>query len=154
VGFDYRGKARRLRPYGLVHRRGHWYLVGGPSGEEQVRSFRVDRITSLRIGRRPGAFTRPAGLHAADFVPEVPWEAGEEGTLVEVRFDPAIAWWARRQLGEAEIEEEPGGCLRARLTVANVEAFLGWMVGFEDGAEILAPPAVRAAFLAHVGAGP
>jgi proteasome accessory factor B len=154
VGFDYKGTPRRLRPYGLVHRRGHWYLVGAPPGTEEVRSFRVDRISGLRVGKRPGAFARPKGLRAADHVPAVPWEAGEAGTRVEVRFDPAIAWWARRQLGEAEIEEEPGGGLRARFWVAGVEPFVGWMVGFEDAAEILSPPAVRAAFLAHVGAGP
>ena len=64
VGFTYRDKPRRVRPYGLVHRRGHWYLVGLQSGEKEARSFRVDRLSGLQVGSRPGAFTRPPGFRA------------------------------------------------------------------------------------------
>jgi predicted DNA-binding transcriptional regulator YafY len=152
VGFTYREKPRRVRPYGLVHRRGHWYLVGLQSGEKEARSFRVDRLTGLEVGSRPAAFTRPPGFRAADAVPSAPWQAGEDGFEVTVRFDASVAWWARRQLAEgAIVEEEPGGGLLARLPVASLAAFIGWMVGFEDGAEVLAPPEVRRALLAHVG---
>ena len=152
VGFTYRDKPRRVRPYGLVHRLGHWYLVGLQSGEKEARSFRVDRLTGLEVGSRPGAFTRPPGFRAADAVPAAPWQAGEDGLEVTVRFDASVAWWARRQLAAgAAVEEEPGGGLLARVPVASLPAFIGWMVGFEDGAEVLAPPEVRRALLAHVG---
>lgn len=155
VGFTYRDKERRVRPYGLVHRRGHWYLVGLQSGEDEPRSYRVDRLGGLRVGKKAGAFTRPKGWRAADAVPASPWEAGEAGMTVTVRFDPQVAWWARRQLTSgAEIAEEPDGGLVARIPVASVPAFLGWLVGFEDAAEILDPQEVRAALLAHVGAAP
>jgi len=153
LGFTYRGKARRVRPYGLVHQRGHWYLVGPQSGEKEARAFRVDRLAGLQVGSRAGAFSRPAHFRAADVVPSVPWEAGEGDIEVTVRFDPSIAWWARRQLSPAAaVEEEPGGGLLARFPVAGVEAFIGWLVGFEDAAEVLSPPEVREALLAHVGA--
>ncbi|MBN2114351.1 MAG: WYL domain-containing protein [Acidimicrobiia bacterium] len=152
VAFAYRGKPRRVRPYGLVHRRGHWYLVGPQRGESEPRAFRVDRLSELRVGSRPGAFTRPRGWRAGDAVPDTPWQAGEAATEVTVRFDPEIAWWARRQLGrEAVLTEEPGGGLVARLRVASVEAFVSWMVGFEDRAEVLQPPELRQALLNHVG---
>jgi proteasome accessory factor B len=152
IGFTYREKPRRVRPYGLVHRRGHWYLVGLQSGEQQARSFRVDRLTDLQVGSKAGAFTRPPGFRAADVVPAAPWEAGEEAVEVVVRFDPSVAWWARRQLTEgAQVEEDAGGGLVARFPVSSLEAFIGWMVGFEDGAEVLEPVEVRRALLAHVG---
>lgn len=152
VAFAYKGKSRRVQPYGLVHRRGHWYLVGPQRGDPEARAFRVDRLSELQVGSRPGAFARPRGFRAAAVVPDAPWEAGEATTEVTVRFDPEIAWWARRQLGrEAALTEEPGGALVARFPVAAVEAFVGWMVGFEDGAEVLHPPEVRRALLDHVG---
>lgn len=153
VAFSYQGKRRRLQPYALVHRRGHWYLVGAPAGETGTRTFRVDRLTDLELGSKAGAFHRPAGFRAGEAVPVAPWEAGEAQIEVAVRFDPEIAWWARRQLGPtASLVEEPGGSLVARLPVAFPDAFIGWIIGFEDGAEILSPPAMRARLLSHVGA--
>jgi len=153
VAFRYLGRRRRVRPYGLVHRRGHWYLVGPQAKEEGVRTFRVDRLEELQLGSRPQAFSRPAGFRAADAVPDAPWEAGEAGTQVTVRFDAEVAWWARRQLtAAATVVEEPGGSLLVHLPVAAVEAFIGWMIGFEDAAEVLEPAEVRERFLGHLGA--
>jgi len=153
ASFAYRGKARRVLAYGLVHRRGHWYLVGPHAGEGEVRAFRVDRIEGLRVGSRTGAFSRPAGFRAGNAVPEVPWEAGEGELRVTVRFDAGVAWWARRQLtGAAEVVDEADGSLTASFPVAGVEAFIGWMIGFEDAAEVLGPPEVRQRLVAHVEA--
>ena len=153
ASFTYHGKPRRVAPYGLVHRHGHWYLVGPQAGEKQIRAFRVDRLGGLEVGDRPGAFTRPAGFRAADAVPARPWEAGEDSVEVTVRFGGGAAWWARRQLpAGADISEAPNGSLLVRLMVAAVDPFIGWMVGFEDAAEVVAPPEVRQALLAHVGA--
>jgi len=154
VGFDYRETARRVRPYGLVHRHGHWYLLGAAAGSDEVRTFRVDRIETLRVGQEAAAFSAPRGFRAADALPEAPWEAGDEALIVEVEFDAAAAWWARRQLTvSAEIAEGDDGSLRARLPVANVDAFIGWIIGFENEAEVLGPPEVREALLEHLGAG-
>jgi proteasome accessory factor B len=153
ASFAYRGKRRRVLAYGLVHRRGHWYLVGPHAGEGQVRAFRVDRMEDLRVGSRQGAFSRPAGFRAGDAVPEVPWEAGEDAVQVTVRFDAGVAWWARRQLtGTAEVVEEADGSVVACFPVAGLEAFIGWMIGFEDAAEVLAPLEVRQSLMAHVQA--
>ena len=147
---SYRGTARRLDPYGLVHRHGHWYLVAGQSGAG-ARVFRVDRMTGVAIGDRPGAFTRPRGLRVADVLAEAPWEAGEDPSEVVVRFDAEVAWWARRRLTtRAHITEEAGGALLARFPVANRDALIGWMIGFEDHAEILEPEELRARMLDHL----
>jgi predicted DNA-binding transcriptional regulator YafY len=153
ASFQYHGKARRILAYGLVHRRGHWYLVGPPADEKEVRAFRVDRLTGLRVGSRAGAFVRPRGFRAASAVPATPWEAGEDEAEVVVRFDAEVAWWARRQLSaSAQVEEAPDGSLTARFPVASIDALIGWLVAFEDTAEVLEPAQVRERFLAHVGA--
>src|SRR5688500_12259134 len=36
---------RTVRPYALVHRKGHWYLVGHDERSDDTRTFKVARIT-------------------------------------------------------------------------------------------------------------
>ncbi|MFQ5966829.1 MAG: helix-turn-helix transcriptional regulator [Acidimicrobiia bacterium] len=140
--FTYRGRHREVHPYGLVHRRGHWYLVG-KQGDE-IRAFRVDRATDLEAGSKEGAFRRPRGFSARDAVAEAPWEAGSSDVMAEVHFDPELAWWAERQLsGAAEKQRTGDGGLRVRMPVANPDAFVGWMLAFGASAEILEPPELR-----------
>lgn len=53
---------RELEPYGLVHRAGGWYVAGRCCLREAVRSFRLDRIRSVRLLEE--SFVRPAGFDA------------------------------------------------------------------------------------------
>ena len=142
--FAYRSRARVVHPYGLVHQRGHWYLVAGEGGE--VRVYRVDRGSEYAVEGSPGAFERPANFRLREALPSLPWEAGEEDLEAIVRFDPEVAWWARRQLAEPA-SELPDGSLEARIHVANPAAFIGWMLAFEDHAEIKSPAALRTQLL-------
>ena len=142
VEFQYRDKARRLRPYGLVHRRGHWYLVG--EIEADVRAFRVDRMSELVIGEEAGVFTRPKGFQVDQSIPDAPWEAGGDDLTAEVVFSSEVAWWARRQLSaNADVTERTDGSLLVKLPVANPDAFIGWILGFVDDAEVVGPPDLR-----------
>jgi hypothetical protein len=71
-----------------------------------------------------------------------------------VRFDAATAWWARRQLpADTPITEHADGAMTAEIAVASPEAFIGWLIGFEDGAVLERPVGLRRRFLAHVGEG-
>ncbi len=156
LSFRYRDRARVVAPYGLVHRRGHWYLVGPevrPAGD--VKVFRLDRAVGITAGQRSRAFERPAGFRASDTIPETPWQAGEENLEARVVFDPEIAWWARRQLGAGSVvTDRPDGGIEVVTPVASPDAFVGWMLGFDDAAEILAPPELRRRLLALLGEAP
>ena len=61
VTFGYRAagrstaQRRRLEPWGVVNRRGKWYVVGRDSDRSAERVFRLDRIDG------PVSFTGPAG---------------------------------------------------------------------------------------------
>jgi proteasome accessory factor B len=141
--FNYRDRARRLNPFGLVHQRGHWYVVGDVAAQG-VKAFRIDRMTDLAIASSPGAFVRPPGFKVASALPQAPWEAGEGDTSAEVHFDADVAWWAQRQLpSNAAREHHEDGSIRARLDVANEDAFIGWILAFEEKAEILGPDELR-----------
>lgn len=140
--FAYRDRPRRVHPYGLVHRRGHWYLVGDDAGTTKV--FRMDKAIGVTAGAEPDAFARPAGFRAAEFIPETSWEAGGEDLRARVHFDADMAWWAQRQIGDnGRIEELGDGAIEVVMPVANPEAFVGWLLSFEDKAELLEPVGLR-----------
>jgi len=154
LGFVYRDKPRRLRPYGMIHQRGHWYVVGGLDDEpSETRAFRIDRGERWDVGEDLNVFERPAGFDARSALPSVPWEAGDEDVEAIVRFDPDVAWWARRQLSSsARVTTEGDGGLAVTMTVANPDAFVGWILGFEAQAEIIGPPELRTRLIERVKA--
>ena len=150
--FQYRQSRRRLDPYGLAHRMGHWYVVGDVAGER--RTFRADRMTATSLGTKRGAFRRPPDFDVRTGFPDAPWEAGDARIDATVRFDPEVAWWARRQVAAGtRLTEDPDGGVTAALLVGSPDALIGWMIGFEDAAEIIAPPELRARFIDHVRSG-
>lgn len=149
--FTYRASQRRLHPLGLAHRMGHWYVVGTRPGEKERKVFRVDRMTDLAVHGDAGAFSRPRGFHVAGAIPDTPWGAGPDEVEATVRFDPDVAWWARRQLtGRAQVSEAEDGGLKARIPVSGIDAFIGWIIGFGAGAEVLSPPELRDRLVDHL----
>ncbi len=140
VVFDYRDTRRSVDPYGIAHRRGHWYLVGAtPDGE---RVYRVDRMERLEAAEEAGTFDRPRRFDIRKVMDLHPWEAGTEDRVEAlVRFDPDVAWWAARTLGlpEPGVGEE----LVAEVPFVNTDAFLGWVLSFGNSVEIVEPAEMR-----------
>ncbi|GAA3541827.1 WYL domain-containing protein [Amycolatopsis ultiminotia] len=58
-----RASERVVHPYGVVAHSGRWYLTGLDSASDEVRTFRVDRITT--VGLRAGTFGAPPGFDPA-----------------------------------------------------------------------------------------
>jgi proteasome accessory factor B len=138
ITFEYRGTQRILQPYGIAHRRGHWYVVGGTNDGERI--YRVDRIAEMHLGENADAFPKPRGFDVRRVLDDLPWEAGGEDKIeAEVHFDADVAWWAARTLGLPEGE----GSLTAKVPVANTDAFIGWVLSFGDSAEVMAPDEMR-----------
>ena len=151
LAFSYRDRKRSLEPYGLAHRRGHWYLVGDTA--DGIRVFRVDRMIDPKARGKAGAFSRPAGFRLRDELPDTPWSAGDEDVTVTVRFDAEVSWWARRQLtAAAKVTDDADGGMVATIPVAQVDALIGWLISFDDHAEILRPVALRQRLVDHLEA--
>ena len=149
VRFKYKGEERRVAPYGIGHRRGHWYLVGGARGGE--RMYRVDRMEAIRVDDEGNAFERPAGFKIKAALESMPWEAGSDDAVSAViRFNAEIAWWAARQLGAGVARPTDDGGLEVTVPVANREAFLGWVLSFGEGAEVVSPADLRKAVVERV----
>ncbi|MGH2700796.1 MAG: helix-turn-helix transcriptional regulator [Actinomycetota bacterium] len=142
--------ARSLEPYGLVNRRGHWYVVGNDADRDAVRSFRISRILG-EVTMTEGSYQIPAGFDAQAHLPAEPYEIGEQPTEAVVRFDASMAWWVDQNLQNAPRRAAPDGGSDVTLPVGNVDALVSWALGFGPAAEILEPPEARAALVGHLG---
>jgi predicted DNA-binding transcriptional regulator YafY len=146
--FAYRGEERRLEPWAIVFRRGHWYAVGRDGLRDAPRSFRVDRIGGEVVVGRPGAFERPAPFDPSRVLADEPWRSGVDAA-VEARLlvDADQAPWVSAQPGievERGAPEGTGGAVVVRLAVTNRDAFRSFVLGLLDHAEVLGPPELRA----------
>jgi proteasome accessory factor B len=155
ISFDYEtasgeGSTRTVEPYGLVHRSGHWYVVGRDTGRDAVRSFKVSRIKP-EVTTGDGTFEIPESFDARAHLSGEPWQIGEqETTTAVVRFDPALAWWPEQNLTGLTQSTTSDGAVDVEMPVANVDAFVSWVIGFGDQAEVVSPPEVRVQVAAHV----
>ena len=142
---------RAVEPYGLVHRRGHWYLIGNDREKGDIRSFRVSRIAS-GVKVLEGSYEVPGSFDAAAYGSVEPWEIGgdaEPGHAV-VRFDADLRWWPEQNMADAQAHDAPGGGLDVEIPVSNVDALVSWVIGFGPGAEIVSPPEARSRVVEHL----
>jgi predicted DNA-binding transcriptional regulator YafY len=71
VAFDYQshagsGSRRKVEPYGVVHMDGRWYVVGRCLLRDDLRTFRLDRVTGLE--EREEMFQRPEGFDVRGYL--------------------------------------------------------------------------------------
>ncbi|MFO7591376.1 MAG: WYL domain-containing protein [Acidimicrobiia bacterium] len=143
--FRYRDDERRLEPYGVVHRIGHWYVVGRDVDRDAPRSFRIDRIEGRPEAGAADAFEPPADVDPARFVRDDPLRFGEDQPVAaRVLVDAARAAWVTDELGsEVVVERRDDGAVVVELQVVNRAAFRTWVLGLLEHAEVLEPADLR-----------
>jgi proteasome accessory factor B len=154
ISFDYQGASgerskRVLEPYGLVNRRGHWYVVGNDVDRAGIRAFRISRIHG-DVTTADGSFDIPAGFDAQDHLAAEAYEIGERRADSVVRFDESLAWWVNQNLVAATRVANSDGSIDVTLPLGNVDALVSWVIGFGSSVEIIEPPEARAALRAHL----
>ena len=154
VRFEYRtadGDAsdRCVETYGLVHRAGNWYVVGRDVSRDAVRSFKVSRIAGA-VERYGETYEIPDGFDATEHLRGEPWEIGEETTEVTVHFDQSLAWWAEQNLPDAPSSATPDGVRTVTMKVANLDAFISWVIGFGEKVEVVSPAPARFRLVEHL----
>jgi predicted DNA-binding transcriptional regulator YafY len=137
---DPEGRRRAVDPYGLVHRAGWWYLVGYCHLRQDLRTFRVDRISELTTGERK--FTVPADfdLHAY-MEKEI---AGFPLIAVKMRFSAEYADLARMGRGYwQDMEEQADGSIIVHLSTPDLVSAASNALAYGPAVEVLEPPEVR-----------
>jgi predicted DNA-binding transcriptional regulator YafY len=133
---------RELSPYGLVVHAARWYLAAHDHLRDDMRTFRIDRMTSAVLLDAP-ALPPPDGFDAVDHVSRslarVPW-----GFEVEVLLDLPVDRAARRLPPTlAELVETGEGTL-LRMRVDSLEWMAGTLAGLGCGFAIRRPDELRA----------
>ncbi|MEV0384624.1 WYL domain-containing protein [Nonomuraea sp. NPDC050643] len=150
VRFDYRGagsesvRVRTVEPWGVVSRRGRWYLAAFDRDRNAPRAFRLSRISGqvTAIGR-PGAVEVPEGVDLRAMVgfPDEPMD--ERVAVVRVRQG---ACEGVRQLARA-VRPGAGGWDEAELPFSDPERLAGWMASLGADVEVVEPPDAREAVI-------
>ncbi len=132
-------RERTVDPYGVVLRRGTWYVVGRDHDRDALRAFRLDRVRSrVRPVGEPGAYELP------DDVDLAAQAAGPAGDAVDVLLavTPA-ARWAIEARGGHVVEQRPDGRQLVRLVEVDPWRLLPWLLGFGADVEVVEPRALR-----------
>ncbi|WP_188194055.1 helix-turn-helix transcriptional regulator [Nonomuraea sp. SYSU D8015] len=150
VRFDYRAsgsetvRSRTVEPWGVVSRRGRWYLVGFDRDRQAPRAFRLSRITGqvAPVGKA-GVVQVPEGIDLRAMVgfPDEPAE--ERIAVVRVRQG---ACEGLRQLARA-VHPGTDGWDEAELAFSDPERLAGWMASLGADVEVVEPPDAREAVI-------
>ena len=134
----------KLSLYRLVLARGVWFVVGRSTFHRQVCTFRIPWIDRAIPTNDP--YTIPPRFNLERFL-GMAWgmERGKDRYEVWLRFSaraaPEIreAVWHRSQ----RIAELPDRRVDLHLVIDGLDEILGWVLGFGDQVEVLAPPTLR-----------
>ncbi len=145
--FMYKGEQRTVDTYGMLARRGFWYIVGFDHLRKAQRVFRVDRIESAVKKGKSGSYTIPKNLNIASAVPtdRQMMAAGDyEHASAQVRIDPSLVRTVAREFGDtAKVRDEADGSAVFEIPCSNGYGFRLWLFAMVDKAEVVSPPEVR-----------
>lgn len=150
VAFTYKGTSRRVHPYGLIHRRGHWYLAAPEANaSEPVKAFRVDRMSDIAVEEDTEVFDRPESFDTSRSISTDIPDTGPGG-IAHVRFHPEVAQIAMRQMPNSQHLGEDADGVLIEVPMSTERGLIGWVLSFDDKAVIEHPPEVRDAFATFV----
>jgi len=150
VTFGYRtargtGGDRRVDAWGVVLRGGHWYLVGHDHDRDEVRAFRLSRVTT-DLGDDGEGSAPPEGFRALDHVDAGPWVGGEQ--RARVAFGAHVAWLALDAFPNSREEATlPDGRIEVSLPYADPTLVVSLLLQYGPDAEVLAPDDLRHAVM-------
>ncbi len=148
IHFDYQSHSgaashRQIEPYAVIHTDGRWYLIGYCLSRRALRTFRLDRVADLAIGK--ATFRRPANFDARQYLQE---------RMPFVQSDYQIDVWIDMPVEEAErsfapmrvaVEAERGGT-RLRCGRDRLEMFAAWLLSSGCRIEVNSPKELKDTF--------
>ncbi|MQY08970.1 helix-turn-helix transcriptional regulator [Actinomadura macrotermitis] len=133
---------RDLDPYGLVFHSGRWYVTGHDHRRDEVRTFRIDRVTTAEP--RAETFQVPGGLdpvgHVTRSLAAVPY-AHDVQVLLETGLDQV-----RRRIPPAlGTLTETGDGVLLNIRAENLDGVASLLAGFGCPFTVHRPDELRAA---------
>lgn len=134
---------RRVDPYHVVERKGYLNLVGYCHRRREVREFALDRIRAAHTTSQ--TFTRSEDFCLEKYMSGSVATLRGAATTIIVRFEPALAPYARRRQWEFphEFEELDDGGVLLRGVVSGTEGIRAELLSWGAGFEVLEPQSLR-----------
>lgn len=134
---------RKIDPYHLRLVDGAWYCIGYCHERQEIRTFALDRMTSLQAGE--DSFETPASFSVEEYL-SGSWsiERGEPRKVV-IEFDKGEAPYIRgkRWHKSQVLEELPDGLLRMTLTIGGLGEVMRWVMSLGSHAWVVEPEDLR-----------
>ncbi|MCA8926029.1 MAG: WYL domain-containing protein [Planctomycetes bacterium] len=138
---------RRVRPYAQADKYGNQYLIGYCEQKQDVRSFRLDRISRLVLDPQAQPFAVPADFD----LPRHLEGLGAGGFTVRLKFDAALSRYVSEDYAEMRVERADDA-----VTVVLNCGSIPWAVNkallYGELCEITEPPEARDAICARLEA--
>ena len=133
---------RAIDPYGVVHHRGRWYIVGWCHLREDVRVFRLDRVLALEP--LEDGFARPLDFDPAAYVVQSLARA-PYGWPIEVLLEIPLEEARRRLAPDLGTLEETAGGVLLRTRADPLDWMARMLVQLDCPFRIEHPPELREA---------
>ena len=128
-----KGERYTNSPYALEWNEDYYYLIGYSEKRKRVLTFRVDRITKLRILK-------------AERIPEPEGFSGEETEVTLLCENAVMKYLIDRFGADIETERVSEGHFQAKVRVSASRTFYGWVFGFAGQIRITGPEKARAEY--------
>lgn len=128
---------RTVEPYALTFQWGLWYMVGLCHLRQEIRTFRVDRIS--QVHSLDHKFQIPQDFSVRDYLVRT-WNVDYAHKVV-VHLQPSVTTKTRDLYGHwMNLEDQPDGSLLARFGTNSLDWVTGWVLSNGQAARVLEPP--------------
>ncbi|HWG01551.1 MAG TPA: WYL domain-containing protein [Trebonia sp.] len=156
VTFAYRASGRAeaakrvLEPWGVVNRRGHWYVAGHDRDRQATRVFRLSRIEGpVKMSGPPGSVTVPDGTDVRELVKGWNQSPETERKTATLRVR-AGAGTMLRKYADGEIEPDGAGWDKVRVSYPDAGWYMEYLASFGPDVVVTDPPDLRQAVVKHL----
>jgi proteasome accessory factor B len=156
VTFRYRAPGRsdaskrELEPWGVVNRRGVWYVAGWDRARADTRVFRLGRIDGpVKMAGPSGSVTVPADADVRELVRNWDYAPSSRDRTAVLRVRAGAGHGLRRGAACVTAEDDPGWD-RVTVTFADVPWYAEYVAWFGADVMVVDPPDLREAVLARL----
>jgi proteasome accessory factor B len=132
-----------VHPYRLAFAEGGLYLLAFVPEYGDLRTFAVDRIASVSLGK--ATFTPTHPISDDVFANSLGVNVGP-ATPVEIEFDAAVAPFVRARVWHAsqQLRQNDGGPLTLTMSVCHDRSLRSWILSWGASARVVSPASLAA----------
>lgn len=139
-----KGEIYKLSPYKLLWSGDNYYVIGYSEKKSKVINFRVDRIAGTPKILNDDVLSMPDDFDIENFTKEVFFMFPGEKVMVDLRCDNSLMKTMVDRFGEdVTTLAYDMTSFRLQTEVSASPTFFGWVFGFNDKVQILAPESLK-----------